>query len=241
MLGFSFRSAAGDRGIELMHRIRKGQFRLGKLRIKKTRRARVERGSHRVIRVYSRARSLAPTSSICTRSREEGRSLIQPPLPPDEGPLEALAPPPRGCYLRSGYALRPSPPRRRILHPDCRAILIILIVAPQLSATRPAILFSKPSPAALEKGRLFGSAQTLNGNSSDCADRALRAVARATADKTRTRCADASRPRASFTWSPSPNAAQSRREAARRSRVPYPCTKGGQSRRRSFCRARGRR
>ena len=49
----------------------------------------------------------------------EGRSLIQPPLPPDEATRGS--PPPRG-YLRSGYALPSSPPRRRIL---------ILIVAPQ--------------------------------------------------------------------------------------------------------------
>ena len=49
------------------------------------------------------------------------------------------------------------------------------------------------------------------------------------------------RPRAGLTWSPLPSAARSRHEFARRSRVPYPCTKRGQSRKRSICRERDHR
>jgi len=60
----------------------------------------------------------------------EGRSLIQPPLPPDEA-TPALA----AAAGISTVGLRPSfvIPAAAYSHPDCRVILI-LIVAPQVGA-----------------------------------------------------------------------------------------------------------
>src|SRR5271169_606689 len=53
----------------------------------------------------------------------ENRTLLPAPLPPDEA--RGTSPPPRGC-LRSGYALPSTPPRRHS-HPDCRAVLTLIV------------------------------------------------------------------------------------------------------------------
>src|SRR5271169_5885186 len=70
----------------------------------------------------------------------ENRTLLPAPLPPDEA--RGRSPPPRGC-LRSGYALPSTPPQRHS-HPDCRAVLTLIVALDQLLLE----LFS-----ALEPGR----------------------------------------------------------------------------------------
>ena len=75
----------------------------------------------------------------------EGRSLIQPPLPPDEA-TRALA----AAAGVSTVGLRPSfvTPAAAHSHPDCRAIFLILIVAPQQSGSS-----SSSSPASSASAR----------------------------------------------------------------------------------------
>src|ERR1700684_394729 len=53
----------------------------------------------------------------------ENRTLLPAPLPPDEA--RGSSPPLRGC-LRSGYALPSTPPQRHS-HPDCRAVLTLIV------------------------------------------------------------------------------------------------------------------
>ena len=87
----------------------------------------------------------------------EGRSLIQPPLPPDEA-TRALA----AAAGVSTVGLRPSfvTPAAAHSHPDCRAILI-LIVAPQAEAKSPAVPIRRSVTPdyliCLEDGKRFKS------------------------------------------------------------------------------------